>query len=706
MKAHTHPAHRFSGQFVNFEDLEHHHQQQQHQQQRGSAVASSSSSSSAAATLGSNESDAVGLLSRRSSTHESRDKIMQKSLLGANSSHTSSAAVTDVNIFSAVLNPVTLFFHSAALERKYRFWAFKSFSGSFAIVYLFLALTSVLFALGNVYVQLLINNVLGDLSQDPPPFFIYSPPDKPIQELDACNLDDRLTAFNAQYNFTNNTFSICGLTIKGNYKFTDNVFFFMHSCFAILWMLEYIFLKLANKRMEGKALYHPYTWYGISIVSWAIVLWVKLSLFSLQKLPFSMMGFPVGYEIMLMMACITVLHGLPYMLFSVFLVANCLGLFVWFWFMLGQFMTTYIFMFACVAMTLAMGLRYMRSMERWNRHSFIMFERLVAAEIRTDLDTNPFKIGNLINWAQTNSNQSAADAASLGRWSVKYEDIDFQSRVASGGSGVIWWGRYHDQKVAIKEIYSVMTSSGLQLDELEEFGNEVRVLRALSASTTYHQGLLKFFGVSKTAGVSAPRLFMVMEWCSLPLDALLQKRDATPVANLPDPSDRNWVVLYGAIVASAVEWMHERGVVHRDLKPSNILLQTVGEHDRVGAYIDDSMFERVFGCRYMKVKLADFGLAVLHTESDQTDFASVESETGTPGFMAPELFHSNKAAPIDTLQKWQLVDSYALGMTVAAMSTSASDPFTSRLTSPTTGRELSENELRNINPQQLIDGEL
>ena len=44
--------------------------------------------------------------------------------------------------------------------------------------------------------------------------------------------------------------------------------------------------------------------------------------------------------------------------------------------------------------------------------------------------------------------------------------------------------------------------------------------------------------------MSAPRLFMVMEWCSLPLDALLQKRDATPVANLPDPSDRNWVCFY------------------------------------------------------------------------------------------------------------------------------------------------------------------
>ena len=110
MKAHTYPAHRFSGQFANFEDLE-----QKPKQQQGAAVASSSS-----ATVGSDETNSsAGLLSRRRSTHESREKIMQKSLLGANSSHTSSSAVTDVNIFSAVLNPVTLFFHSDALERKY-----------------------------------------------------------------------------------------------------------------------------------------------------------------------------------------------------------------------------------------------------------------------------------------------------------------------------------------------------------------------------------------------------------------------------------------------------------------------------------------------------------------------------------------------------------------------------------------------------------
>ena len=32
-------------------------------------------------------------------------------------------------------------------------------------------------------------------------------------------------------------------------------------------------------------------------------------------------------------------------------------------------------------------------------------------------------------------------------------------------------------------------------------------------------------------------------------------------------------MLYAAIVTSAIDWLHSKGVVHRDLKPSNILLQ-------------------------------------------------------------------------------------------------------------------------------------
>ena len=83
--------------------------------------------------------------------------------------------------------------------------------------------------------------------------------------------------------------------------------------------------------------------------------------------------------------------------------------------------------------------------------------------------------------------------------------------------------------------------SGLQVDELQEFGNEVRVLRALTTHQDYHQGVLQFYGVSRCEGEIAPRLFMVMEWCAIPMDEFLQKHDQTPMPGLPNHTDRNWV---------------------------------------------------------------------------------------------------------------------------------------------------------------------
>ncbi|CBI39296.3 unnamed protein product, partial [Vitis vinifera] len=107
-----------------------------------------------------------------------------------------------------------------------------------------------------------------------------------------------------------------------------------------------------------------------------------------------------------------------------------------------------------------------------------------------------------------------------------------------------------------------------------------------------------------------------------------------------DPRNRitlNWETRYLIIcgVAQALDYLHngcEKRVLHRDIKASNIML--------------DSDFN---------ARLGDFGLARIIQLSDQTHHSTKEI-AGTPGYMAPESFHTGRAA-VET-------DVYAFGILV------------------------------------------
>src|SRR5438067_526369 len=66
------------------------------------------------------------------------------------------------------------------------------------------------------------------------------------------------------------------------------------------------------------------------------------------------------------------------------------------------------------------------------------------------------------------------------------------------------------------------------------------------------------------------------------------------------------VISYVKQIASALQYIHDRGIIHRDVKPENIFL---GSND--------------------KVLLGDFGLATTISDEEQDIF-------GTPAYMAPE----------------------------------------------------------------------
>jgi eukaryotic-like serine/threonine-protein kinase len=88
------------------------------------------------------------------------------------------------------------------------------------------------------------------------------------------------------------------------------------------------------------------------------------------------------------------------------------------------------------------------------------------------------------------------------------------------------------------------------------------------------------------------------------------------------------VARYGAALADALAYVHERGLVHRDVKPANVLITEDG-----------------------RVHLADFGIARLVDSAHQTRTGDV---LGTPAYFAPEQVAGEPVGPP--------ADIYALGI--------------------------------------------
>jgi hypothetical protein len=85
--------------------------------------------------------------------------------------------------------------------------------------------------------------------------------------------------------------------------------------------------------------------------------------------------------------------------------------------------------------------------------------------------------------------------------------------------------------------------------------------------------------------------------------------EGTPLKG-PLPQDK--VIEYAGQILEALDAAHRKGIIHRDLKPGNILVTKQG------------------------IKLLDFGLARVTSESRDQALTVAGTVLGTPGYMAPE----------------------------------------------------------------------
>ncbi|KAG0226731.1 hypothetical protein BGW42_003455 [Actinomortierella wolfii] len=197
--------------------------------------------------------------------------------------------------------------------------------------------------------------------------------------------------------------------------------------------------------------------------------------------------------------------------------------------------------------------------------------------------------------------------------------------LGSGAFRSVFEARWGCQQCAAKSFFN--TQSDLYEREIQK---EIAVLQKLR-----HRNIIQFYRTHK----QDDRVYLIME--------LAEKGTLTKAINrgLLDWSAKTRLAHE---IARGLEYIHQEGVLHRDLKSSNVLLS-----------------------RHMEAKLADFGLARVHsTVSTSLSMSSAGGKIiGTLGWIAPEIFETSKP-PYSTKS-----DVYALGMVMWEMAANCTRPY-------------------------------
>ena len=172
---------------------------------------------------------------------------------------------------------------------------------------------------------------------------------------------------------------------------------------------------------------------------------------------------------------------------------------------------------------------------------------------------------------------------------LKFSDLDIRQILGVGSFGQVRLAVHTptDTPYALKSIYKGQV---IATNQVEHILNEKKIMQMCS-----HPFLIRL----AAAYQDADTLFMLVE--------LVLGGELFSVLRQQGSFQEPVAAFYGAITASAFEYLHDRQIVYRDLKPENLLLDSVG---------------------YLKV--IDFGFA-----------KEVASKTwtlcGTPEYLAPEI---------------------------------------------------------------------
>ena len=187
-------------------------------------------------------------------------------------------------------------------------------------------------------------------------------------------------------------------------------------------------------------------------------------------------------------------------------------------------------------------------------------------------------------------------------------DVRIEKELARGGMGEVYVGTHLrlDRLVIVKVMQSYIEAD----PELQSrFRLEARVVAALR-----HPNIVQIFDFNIAEG----HPYIVMEYLRGPSLAVYLRELNSRSEKIPPAQ----VARLLSIVATALDYAHEQGVIHRDIKPGNIIL-----HNKTGLFSSDLPLGPL-----TEPVITDFGLVRIHT----TTQTSAGKRSGTPAYMSPE----------------------------------------------------------------------
>ncbi|MEK7431786.1 MAG: serine/threonine-protein kinase [Cyanobacteriota bacterium] len=209
--------------------------------------------------------------------------------------------------------------------------------------------------------------------------------------------------------------------------------------------------------------------------------------------------------------------------------------------------------------------------------------------------------------------------------SKNYEII---KEIGRGGMGIVYLAQDKrlDRQVAIKV---------LQLDPNLDNEEKERVINRFykegkSLAQLSHPEIVSIFDI----GESEDQYYMIMEF--------IEGKSLARLLQIKSHFSIDLVLSIGAQIASALSYIHEKGILHRDIKPGNIMLSENGE-----------------------ARLTDFGLAKIVNSS--ISLTQTGSLFGSLMYIPPEQALGSKTMDVRS-------DIYSLGITLYELLTGSS-PF-------------------------------